>query len=580
MLVLGINCAYHESAACLLRNGEIVAAVEEERFNRRKRAKASLVSNADELPSAAIAWCFEVASKQLGKEIDWSSIDHVGFSMLPEERFRRNTEHAHPYSPNAGDFGTVEGETDFRDRCLAVRENVSALGFGGSFHYISHHLCHAASAFHASPFEDAAVLVVDGIAEFASTTAYHGRGAALEQLWSVDYPHSLGFLWEKMAKFLGFSEYDACKVMGLASYGDPVAYAPHFARFVQTENGFRIDDGVVRFRNGSFRGLEEIFGVRKRNAPVSSYTKETEPYADIAAALQQMTEEILLDLAKRLRVETGSRCLGLAGGVALNCVANGRIAAESGFDRVFVQPASHDAGTSIGAALAIWHDRLAKPRRPVSASPYTGPAFTNEEIRDALDACEFSFEKIEDITSHVADLLADGAIVAWFQGHMEFGPRALGNRSLLADPRRESVRDILNDKVKHREPFRPFCPSVLVEKAGAWFDIEPQSGGPEYYMLRAVDAREGVRDRIPAVVHIDGTCRIQTVDRTMNPRYHELISKFEERTGVPVLLNTSFNDSEPIVCTPQNAIETFRKTRIDWLVLGDYCVSRNAREPA
>lgn len=580
MLVLGINCAYHESAACLLHNGEMVAAVEEERFNRRKRAKSSLVSNADELPARAIAYCFEEASRKLGKKVDWSAIAHVGFSMLPDERFRRNTEHAHPYTPHKGDFGTTAGETMFRDRCLAIRENVAALGFGGSFHYISHHLCHAASAFHVSPFEDAAVLVVDGIAEFESTTAYHGRGATLEKLWSLDYPHSLGFLWEKMSKFLGFSEYDACKVMGLASYGDPAPFAPHFARFVQTAEDFQIDDAIVRFRNGAFGPLEDTFGVKKRNMPVNSYTDETKPYADIAATLQQTTEDILLHLARRLRRETGNANLGLAGGVALNCVANSRIAAESGFERVFVQPASHDAGTAIGAAFSIWHEQLAKPRRVACVTPYTGPAFTDDEILSALAASNFSFEKHDDITSHVADLLAGGEIVAWFQGRMEFGPRALGNRSLLADPRRESVRDVLNEKVKHREPFRPFCPSVLVERASEWFDVEPQTGGPEYYMLRAVDAREGVRDKIPAVVHIDGTCRIQAVDRTVNARYHELISKFEERTGVPVLLNTSFNDSEPIVCTPEDAIETFRKTQIDWLVLGDYCVSRTSRESA
>ncbi|MDH3739770.1 MAG: carbamoyltransferase, partial [Alphaproteobacteria bacterium] len=326
---------------------------------------------------------------------------------------------------------------------------------------------------------------------------------------------------------------------------------------------------------GNYSSLEKTFGVQRRVDPVGSIDDETRIFADIAATMQTLTEDILLRLCRRLRADTGCRDLAMAGGVALNCVANGRIARESGFDQLFVQPAAHDAGTAMGAAYLLWHEHLDQPRQIENLSPYLGPEFSEPDILTALESSEFAFEKHEDITSVAARLLVDGDIVAWFQGRMEIGPRALGNRSLLADPRRAEIRDIINQKVKHREAFRPFCPSVLADKALDWFDVAPTPQGPEYYMLSAVKARPNVDAVIPAVVHVDGTARVQMVEREANPRYYELIEKFAQLTEVPVLLNTSFNDSEPIVCSPADALNTFRNTRIDKLVLGDYLVTRD-----
>jgi carbamoyltransferase len=574
MIILGINCVYHESAACLVIDGNLIAAVEEERFNRTKHAKVESVSNPDELPVASIDYCFAEASRQLGRPISFAEVDYLGYSFLPEVRFERNTAHRHPYPLPDSDFGTLAGESVLRDRCLDVEGRVRELGFAGSFHFLSHHRCHAASAFFMSPFAEAAVLVVDGIGEFESTTAYHGKGARLKRLWGNDYPNSIGFLWEKIPKFLGFGENDACKVMGLASYGQPERFAEAFASFVTVADSFTMDDEVLCFRNGEYSGLEKAFGVSRRSHPVRSITEDTRVFTDIAATLQNLTEDILLGLCRRLRAETGCRNLALAGGVALNCVANARIARESGFDRLFVQPAAHDAGTALGAAYLLWYEHLDQPRQIEDMSPYLGPEFSEADILSALRSSDFVFERHDDITTVAAKLLADGKIVAWFQGRMEIGPRALGNRSLLADPRRANVREVLNQKVKHREAFRPFCPSVLADKAADWFDVAASPQGPEHYMLSAVNVRPDVDEEIPAVVHVDGTARVQMVEREANPRYYELIERFAEITGVPVLLNTSFNYSEPIVCSPDDALNTFRKTQIDWLVLGDYCVSR------
>ena len=570
MNVLGINAAYHESSACLVQDGRIVTAAEEERFIRVKHAKASRVDNPEVLPLHAIRHCLREGGRSRGSALTLADLDHVGYSLDPAERLRRNLEHRHPYPVTPGSFGTPEGERTFHDRSRAVEGELRRQGFRGAFHFLGHHDCHAASAFFVSPFDEAAVLVVDGIGEWESTTWYRGAGNRLERLGSLGFPHSLGLLWEKIAKFLGFSEYDACKVMGLASYGDPERYAEAFRRLVQVDGGaFTIDDGIVRLRNEDYSALEELFGLPRRTRPIELADAGNLPYVEVAAALQRTTERAVLAVAGDLQRRTGARHLCLAGGVALNCVANGKLLETGWFDDIFIQPAAHDAGTAIGAAFLIWNRLLDRPRGEVFASPYLGPSFPDEEIRAALDARGLSYRHYDRVEEAAARLLAGNQVVGWFQGAMEIGPRALGNRSILADPRRADMMGTLNVKVKHREPFRPFCPSVLAHRAGEWFHIErPEL--PASYMLAAHPVREERRAAIPAVTHVDGTSRMQLVSAEGNPRFFRLISEFERLTGVPMVLNTSFNNDEPIVCTPEDAVATFLGTRIDALVAGPF----------
>lgn len=570
-LVLGINSAYHESSACLLRDGQLLSAVEEERFSRVKHAKPALVDNAEELPEQAIAFCLQ--SEGLDSLAD---VDCIGYSFEPEDRLRKNRDYVHGYPLPEGDFGTRDGEERFYQSHLSVEKKIRAMGFQGRFFYLDHHACHAASAFYVSGLEEAAVLVVDGIGEFESTTVFQGKDKRLNKLRHFEYPNSLGFLWEKMSAFLGFSPYDAARLMGLSSYGEPGIYKAALDTLLQIapDGSFTIDDNLIQLRNGSFQALETLFGVSKQEQPVDRVTPETQKYADIAVALQVATEEIFIKLARQIRQDTGSRHLCMAGGVSLNCVANGYLAYEQIFDNIFVQPAANDAGTAIGAAYLIWHHLLGQPRQPISKSPYLGPAYSDTQIQAALEAHQLDVVYSESIEAATADLLAAGKIVAWFQGRMELGPRALGNRSLLADPRSQATVELMNRKVKHREAFRPFCPSVLAERAPDWFELPDPMPEVATYMLGAFRARKEKAHLIPAVVHFDGTSRIQAVHRDTNPRFHALLTEMERRTGVPVLLNTSFNDQEPIVCTPDDAIATFMKTEIDVLAIGNYLVTK------
>jgi carbamoyltransferase len=440
------------------------------------------------------------------------------------------------------------------------------------FHWLEHHLCHAASAFLVSPFDEAAVLAVDGIGEFGTAWLGHGQGAELRQLAELEYPHSLGFLWEKLAEFLGFGEYDASKVMGLAAHGDAETFAPGFATLVSSnrQGELRLAADTLRFRSDDFGPLESLLGPRRR--PGEPLTPR---HADIAAALQKATDKALLDLAAALRERTASPRLCLAGGVALNCASN-RVVLESGlFDELYVQPAAHDAGTALGAAAWLWCQRSGGNRSFALQHPYLGPGYSDVELVAALDHSGLRYRRSTDPAAEAAAFIANGAVVGWFQGRMEVGPRALGNRSLLADARRPDMRAILNEKIKHRETFRPFAPAILAERAADWFRI-PGRSWPSDFMLLACDVRPERAARIPAVIHVDGTSRIQTVRAETNPLFHRLIAEFERATGVPLVLNTSFNDCEPIVCSPQDALHTFGSTRIDVLVLGDFVVQRGA----
>lgn len=563
-IVLGVNCVYHESAAALVVEGDIVAACEEERFNRCKHGKRAEVDSPAELPIHAISQCLSIAG------IDASDLDCVALSFSAA---LRRTAFAPDLVAAPGAWGSVEGEATFAKSLAEVPGAVRRLlgpGFRGTVQEIPHHLCHAASAFYPSGFEEAAILVADGIAEGAATVLFEGRGSNLIELEAFDYPQSIGFLWEKLSKFLGFSEYDACKTMGLAAYGNADRLRPAFASLASTEAGgsYRIDGDLAQFRAEGFDSLVPLFG---RPRPPEEPLEQR--HYDLAASLQEFTTEAMCGLARRLSRLTGQTRLCLAGGVALNCVANAAIHRLGLFEDVYIPPAPHDAGTAVGAALHACHRmRPGLAPRPIS-NPYLGPEFADGTIARTLDGINAAAGTLEETIERVAGIIAEGRIVAWFQGRMEFGPRALGNRSLLADPRRADMRDILNRKVKHREDFRPFAPSVLAERASEWFEIDALTLS-HGYMLYTVAARPERQSMIPAVIHQDGSSRVQIVTREMNPVYHALISAFERRTGVPMLLNTSFNDSEPIVCSPADALATFRKTRIDALVLGDRLVER------
>lgn len=561
--ILGINSAYHESSACMIKDGKIVAIAEEERFNRKKHAKPARVDNPDELPINAIDFCLERAG------ITLNEVDNIAYSFSPAKRLR-NKEFNEPVTD--GDWGSASGEDLFYKKLQQIPKKLSEIYVDrvtDKFHWIDHHTSHAGSAYFVSQFDKAAVLVVDGIGEIESTTLYKGEGNKLTRIKSINYPHSLGFLWEKLSKFLGFTEYDACKVMGLASYGNPKREYKHLRSFVKlNERDFNIDHNIVRFRVENYSELENLLG-RKRE-----HDEEIEErHADIAAALQKVTEEILLNLSNNLYKQTESKNLCLAGGVALNCVANSVLTEKGPFENIYIQPAAHDAGTAIGAAYFVWNQYLSNPRSFVMDHAYFGPEYSNKEIKKVLEKYNLKFAEHDNLEKVVAQLVSEGSIVGWFQGRMEVGPRALGNRTLLADPRDPKIRDTLNMKVKHREYFRPFAPSVLIEKAEEWFRIAKKSLSSDF-MLFAYDVYEDKRRLIPAVTHVDGTSRIQTVRKETNPKYYKLIQEFEALTGVPVVLNTSFNDREPIVCSPQDAVNTFLKTRIDYLAIGNFLVSR------
>lgn len=586
MIVLGINSAYHESAAAVVRAGAVVAAVEEERFSRQKHGKAALVSNPDRLPERAIAWALGAAGARP------EDVDAVAFGFAPRARLRNVGVDPAPLGDPAG-FGSEAGERAFEAGLARLPGRLRALGIAAPLRFVPHHRAHAASAFYPSPFERAAVLVLDGIGEWATSWLGRGGKAAepggegpaatrrLSPLARDAYPHSIGLLWERVALHLGFSEYDAAKVMGLAALGDPGRFAAALERVfrIDPEGRPRVDLALARFRARDTASLAPLFGPPRR----PDEPPDAPRFADLAAALQRATEAAILACARRLARLAPERALCYAGGVALNCVANARLEREGPFEQIYIPPAPHDAGTAIGAALEVAR-RLGAPPRGAAAgaplSPFLGPAFSADEVRAAALRAGLHPEADPDAPAHAAEALAQGAIVGWFQGALEWGPRALGHRSLLADPRRPASREELNRRIKHREPFRPFGASVLEEEAAAWFELPATRDPPaRELMLFAYPVRPERRAAIPAVVHRDGTCRIQTVSMRRDPRFHALIRAFAARTGVPLVLNTSFNDSEPIVCSPEEALRTAAAARIDVLYLGDLRVCLAGADP-
>ena len=584
MVILGINSAYHESSAALLVDGVVVAAAEEERFNRIKHGKHSTVDNAHDLPWKALRFCLRRAGLSL------ADVDHIGYSFDPWAR--RAAVWTDDAKPQPGDFGTPEGEEVFFQSNLRAKDLLLSSMPQAQFHYFSHHRSHAASAYLVSPFSRAGVLVVDGIAEFASTWAGVGD-LQLKGLFEVDYPNSLGFLWEKVCEFLGFDRYDGPgKVMALGTASDSrdiesgTDYRESFCEFVSLLPGgqFAVKPSVLGYRGAgstSFDGLEVLLGPRK------AALRQPARRNSIAAGLQQITEDVLVHVANELwyRVNAAGNAqvsdLCLAGGVALNCVANRKLLERTLWKRLWIQPAAHDGGTALGAALLVWNEELGRGVRPEMVDAYLGPSFTDAECREALLRAELPFEAQVDIPRRVASLVAQGKVAGWFQGRMEFGPRALGNRSILADPRRPETRALLNRKIKERECFRPFAPSVLADDAEPWFALSGSGvkTDPDEFMLVAAPVCSGGREAFPAVVHRnehtgEATARVHAVKPGRNPLYEEFLENCRDEMGAGVSLNTSFNVGEPIVCSPDDACRTFLKSGLDAMALGSFLVTR------
>jgi carbamoyltransferase len=467
---------------------------------------------------------------------------------------------------------------------------------GATFHRVEHHQAHLASSFFVSPFERAALLSADGLGDFASTMWGTGSGKRMNIHGAIAFPHSLGLFYGGVTQYLGFPKFgDEYKVMGLAAYGQP-EQMDAFRDIVRFDarsngNGFRLGlDYFTHHRTGPEMSwaeadktptLGKMFSneMPKRLGPVRAPEEPLEQrHRNLAASLQARLEEVYLGMLKKLAERTGLKAICLAGGVAFNCIANGKIFDATPFEQVYVHPAAGDAGLAVGAAYYVWHQKLGKPRSFVMEHAYWGPGYTREEIRRAIDSNGIAQKGFrvselaeEELVRDTAAIIADGKIVGWFQGRAEWGPRALGNRSIVADPRRPEMKEILNRRIKHREIFRPFAPSILSEATGEYFE----KSHPSPFMTLAYSVRTEKRGAIPAPTHVDGTGRLQTVTREANPRYHALISAFRDLTGVPVVLNTSFNDNEPIVCRPEEAIDCFLRTQMDTLVLGDFLITKS-----
>jgi carbamoyltransferase len=592
MYILGISCYYHDSAAALIQDGKIIAAAQEERFTRKKHDQ--------NFPSQAIAYCLRQAG------ISASQLDYVTFYDKPLLKFERILQTYLAYAPRGISSFLMAVPLWLKDKLWIpsmIREELD--GYAGKLLFTEHHESHAASAFYPSPFKRAAFLTMDGVGEWATTSYGVGNENALTIHGEMNFPHSLGLLYSAFTYFTGFKVNSAeYKVMGLAPYGEP--------KYVQT-----IYDHLIDLKeDGSFKMNMEYFdycaGLRMTNGkfsklfggpPREGESKLTQREMDLTRSLQEVTEEIMLRMAKHVHKETGEKNLVLAGGVALNCVGNGRILREGPFEQLWIQPAAGDAGGALGAALFTWYKYLDNPRsvnpnKDSQKGSYLGPVYSDDEIEQFLRMKETPFRKLsrEELIDTVADLIAQENVIGWFQGRMEFGPRALGARSIIGDARSTKMQSVMNLKIKYRESFRPFAPTVLKEKVPEYFKIDRESP----YMLLVAPIRDerkismtseqealfGIeklnvpRSDIPAVTHVDYSARIQTVDREDHPLYYDLINAFYEKTGCAVIINTSFNvRGEPIVCRPEEAYKCFMRTEMDYLVMGNYLLSKKDQKP-
>jgi len=593
MYILGISCYYHDAAACLLKDGKVVAAAEEERFTRKKHDFS--------FPINAITFCLDYAN------IKGQDLNYVVFNEKPFLKFERIIKtilSTYPHSLGLFQEVLINWIADklwikslIEERLCISRNKIL---------FCQHHLSHAASSFFCSPFSEAAILTCDGVGEWTTTALgfgkanWNNKGKNEIQLFEeIKFPHSLGLLYSVFTAFLGFEVNEGeYKVMGMSAFGEPKYIDKIYELIkVNSDGSFRLNMKYFSYHyhiNRSFnKNFEELFG-KPRNIkarfvtsktslydyadpPTEEEFKSSQYYADIAASIQKVTEEVLIKIAKYLYHKTGFKKLCLSGGVALNCVANSRILKETPFEEMFIQPSAGDGGAAMGAALYVYHCLLQRPREFILQHTYWGKSYSNAEIKSFLDENNIDYMHIADedslLSSIVEDIISQ-KVVGWFQGRFEWGPRALGNRSILTDPRQEKMKDTVNIKIKFREPFRPFAPSVLYEKAEDFFELNNflfQS--PLRFMLYTLPAKK--KDLIPAVTHIDGSSRIQIVDKETNPLYYNLISKFYEKTGIPMLLNTSFNlKSEPIVNSPGDAFNTFSKSGIDILVLGNFVIKK------
>jgi len=589
--ILGISAFYHDSAACLVRDGKILAAAQEERFSRKKHDFR--------FPSGAIAYCLREGGLRA------EDLDFVVFYDRPFTKFERIIETYLMYAP-FGLRSLIKSIPLWLKKKLFMKELIrKELGYEGKILFTEHHESHAASAFYPSPFEEAAFLTIDGVGEWTTTSFGIGRGNEIEIRKEIHFPHSIGLLYSAFTYFTGFKvnsgEY---KVMGLAPYGEPKyvdAILEHLMD-LKEDGSFKLNLCYFNYCAGlsmTNRRFEKLFG----GPPRKPEAELTQREMDLARSVQEVVEEVMMRMARTVHRETGMKNLCLAGGVALNCVANGRILREGPFERIWIQPAAGDAGGALGAALFAWHrifgnERRVDAGRDAQRGSYLGPEFSDEEIRAFLEENKAPARRLADgdLFETVADLLASEKVVGWFQGRMEFGPRALGARSILGDPRSQTMQSVMNLKIKYRESFRPFAPSVLLERVGDYFGLDRESP----YMLLVAPVREEIRiamtaeeeklfgiaklnvprSGIPAVTHVDYSARIQTVDRETAPRYHELIDTFRRKTGCGVVINTSFNvRGEPIVCTPEDAYTCFMRTEMDYLVLGSYLLDKKEQKP-
>jgi carbamoyltransferase len=578
MNILGINAYHGNASAAIVCEGRLVAAVEEERFNRVKYAAG--------FPAQAIRYCLKEAGLEL------KDIDHVAVPRNPYARLGTKLFYAIRMPSFARERVKVLAKFTGIPEALAQAFDTDYAKIVAKFHRIEHHQAHLASAFFVSPFERAALLSADGLGDFASTMWGTGNGSHMKIDGAIAFPHSLGLFYSAVTQYLGFLKFgDEYKVMGLAAYGE-AEQLEAFRDIVRANgDGFRLGlDYFTHHRSGPEMSwadadktptMSKMFSeaMERRLGPKRNPEEPLEQrHRNLASALQARLEEVYLGMLKKLAERTGLKAVCLAGGVAFNCVANGKIFDATGFEQVYVHPAAGDGGLAVGAAFFVWHQILGKPRSFVMDHAYWGPGYTREEIRRAIDAnglgkngCCVEELSEDSLMQRTAAIVADGKILGWFQGRAEWGPRALGNRSIVADPRRPEMKEILNQRIKHREIFRPFAPSILAESTGEWFE----KSHPSPFMTLAYAVRPGKRDKIPAPTHVDGTGRLQTVTREANPRYWSLIKAFEQLTGVPVVLNTSFNDNEPIVCRPEEALDCFQRTQMDALVLGDFLITRS-----
>lgn len=593
--ILGISAFYHDSAAALVRDGEIVAAAQEERFTRKKHDP--------DFPAQAVAYCLEAAGLRPDQ------LDYIAFYDKPLSKFERLLETYLSYAP-AGFASFVQAMPVWLKEKLHLRKALRRYVHApqAKLVFTDHHESHAASAFFPSPFDEAAILTLDGVGEWSTTTVGVGRGNKIQLTQQLHFPHSLGLLYSAFTYYCGFrvnsGEY---KLMGLAPYGKPVYAAAIREHLIdlKPDGSFWLNMDFFNYCQGlTMTGprFHDLFG----GPPRPPESRLEQRHMDLAASIQAVTEEVMLRLGAHLHRQTGQKHLVLAGGVALNCVANGRLLREGPFEKLWIQPAAGDAGGALGAALFVWHQLLEQPRQAdpgdSQRGSLLGPSFTSQAIAQELDelGCRYDRFSAGPLCEHVAEALAEGKIVGWFQGRMEFGPRSLGARSILGDARNPAMQSTMNVKIKFRESFRPFAPVVLAEHAAEWFDIEPGQESP--YMLLVAPVREQhrteippeqaaqmqnspdllervniARSTIPAVTHVDFSARLQTVDARRNPRFHQLMQTFFEKTGCPVLVNTSFNvRGEPIVCTPADAYRCFLATEIDVLVLEDCVLHKQA----